>query len=66
MRHLCCGRCSRRLVENFWLMVEAETEPSFASFSLVCDCGERVHVSPRRRPRWVKFPDALADIARHG
>jgi RNase P subunit RPR2 len=65
MRHLLCSRCSKRLIENFWLMVEAETEPTFCSFNITCDCGERVRVTPRRRPRWVKLESALPAIARH-
>jgi hypothetical protein len=63
--HLLCDRCSRRLIENFWDMVDEEIFPTFSGFHLLCDCGARVEVTPTRRPRWVKLPDALAQLGRY-
>jgi hypothetical protein len=63
--HLLCDRCSKRLIENFWDMVDEETTPTFSSFNLVCDCGARIEVIPSRRPRWMKYPDALQIMTGH-
>ncbi len=65
MRDLCCGRCSKRLIEDFWVMVEAETTPMFATFSLTCDCGARIRVTPKPRSRWVRLPEATDHLVRH-
>jgi len=64
-RHLLCSRCSKRLIENFWDMVDEEIFPTFSSFNLVCDCGAHTEVTPIRRPRWIKLPDAQAQLCRH-
>jgi hypothetical protein len=62
-RHLLCSRCSRRLIENFWDMVDEETTQTFSSFRLTCDCGARIEVDPVPRPRWHKWPEALPLMA---
>jgi hypothetical protein len=53
MRHLVCGRCARRLIDNFWVMVEAEPVPTFSSVTLTCKCGEVVSVSTAHGLRWL-------------
>jgi RNase P subunit RPR2 len=56
MRHLICGRCQKRLIENFWVMVEAEPTPTFSRVTITCECGEVVSVSTEHGMRWL--PDA--------
>ena len=57
MRHLVCGRCSKRLIENFWVMVETEPTPTFSRVTLTCECGEVVSVSTGHGMRWLRPPD---------
>jgi RNase P subunit RPR2 len=57
MRHLVCGRCARRLIENFWVMVEAEPVPTFSSVTLTCKCGEVVRVATGHGLRWLPPAD---------
>lgn len=53
MRHLDCGRCSRRLIEDFWAMVHAEPTPTFSSVTLTCKCGEVVSVATAHGLHWL-------------
>ena len=64
-RHLLCSRCSKRLIENFWDMVDEEVFPTFSTFNLVCDCGTHTEVTPIRRRRWIKLPDAQAELGHY-
>ena len=57
MRHLICGRCQKRLIENFWVMVEAEPVPTFKGVTLTCECGEVVSVNTGHGMRWLSPPD---------
>jgi RNase P subunit RPR2 len=57
MRHLDCGRCNKRLIENFWAMVEAEPTPTFSRVTLTCECGEVVSVDVGHGLRWLTPPD---------
>ena len=64
MRHLICSRCSRRLIEDFWVMVEAEPTPTFSRVTLTCECGEIVSVSIGHGMRWLdsisSSPESMA------
>ena len=62
-RHLLCSRCSKRLIENFWDMVDEETTQTFSSVHLICDCGACIEVEPVRRPRWRRLPEAREFMA---
>lgn len=57
MRHLICGCCQKRLIENFWVMVEAEPTPTFSRVTLTCECGEVVSVSTEHGMRWLPRAD---------
>lgn len=57
MRHLTCSRCEKRLIENFWVMVESEPTPTFSSVTLTCECGEIVHVTTGHGMRWLPPAD---------
>lgn len=57
MRHLICGRCQKRLIENFWVMVVAEPVPTFKGVTLTCECGEVVSVTTGHGMRWLSPPD---------
>ena len=56
MRHLVCGRCEKRLIENFWVMVEMEPTPTFSRVTLTCECGEVVAVTIGHGMRWLPQP----------
>jgi RNase P subunit RPR2 len=64
MLDLRCDRCSKILIEDFWWLVEIETERTFSSLSLTCSCGHHVHVDLRPSPRWVRPVDAMPLLAR--
>jgi hypothetical protein len=64
MRHLVCGRCQKRLIENFWDMVKAEPIPTFSRVTLTCPCGEVVSVSTEHGMRWLPPPDPQPSLAR--
>ena len=53
MRHLICDRCQKRLIENFWVMVEAEPIPTFSRVTITCECGEVVSVRTEHGMRWL-------------
>jgi RNase P subunit RPR2 len=53
MRHLTCSRCSRRLIENFWVMVQSEEVPTFSRVTLTCECGEVTSVATGHGLRWL-------------
>ncbi|MEO7223977.1 MAG: hypothetical protein ABIY37_16035 [Devosia sp.] len=57
MRHLTCGRCARRLIDNFWVMVGAEPIPTFSSVTLTCECGEVISVTTEHGMRWLPPSD---------
>jgi hypothetical protein len=57
MRHLSCGRCNKRLIENFWALVGAEPVPTFSRVTLTCACGEVVSVDVAHGLRWLSPPD---------
>jgi RNase P subunit RPR2 len=57
MRHLICGRCQKRLIENFWVMVEAEAVLTFSRVTLTCECGEEVSVAIGHGMRWLPPAD---------
>jgi RNase P subunit RPR2 len=57
MRHLICGRCHKRLIENFWVLVEEEPIPTFSRVTLTCVCGHVVSVSTGHGMRWLTPPD---------
>ena len=57
MRDLFCTNCSKLLIEDFWTMVEAEIVPTFASVSLICECGETVQIRRLRKPRWTRLSE---------
>lgn len=44
MRDLCCARCARVVIADFWTMVRAETVPTFRQIRLTCSCGNRIKV----------------------
>jgi RNase P subunit RPR2 len=64
MLDLSCDRCSKILIEDFWWLVEIETERTFLSLSMTCSCGHLVHVDLRPRPRWVRSAAAAPLLAR--
>ena len=53
MRHLTCSRCAKRLIEDFWTMVEAEPVPTFSRITLTCECGEVVSVNTEHGLKWL-------------
>ena len=57
MRHLCCSRCSKRLIDNFWVMVKEEVTPTFSRVTLTCECGETISVSTGHGMRWLPPAD---------
>jgi hypothetical protein len=57
MRHLVCGRCEKRLIDNFWAMVGSEPTPTFSRVTLTCECGEVVSVAIGHGMRWLTPPD---------
>ena len=66
MRHLICGHCAKRLIENFWTMVEAEPIPTFTRVTLTCECGEVVSVTTQHGMRWLTphDPQPAPDVRR--
>ena len=44
MRHLCCARCARIVIADFWTMLDDETEPTFSRIRLTCSCGHRIKI----------------------
>ena len=44
MRDLCCARCARVIIADFWTMVRDETVPTFTHIRLTCSCGNRIKV----------------------
>ena len=49
MHDLCCARCARVVIADFWTMVQGETVPMFSAIRLTCSCGARIKVELLRR-----------------
>ena len=58
MQHLCCAQCGRVLVEEFWVLVGAETVTMFSSLSFPCGCGHVTRIDQLSRRRWLKLAEA--------
>ena len=56
MRDLCCVRCARVVIADFWTMVRSETVPTFTHIRLTCSCGNRIRVD-------LSHPDPLPALA---
>lgn len=56
MRDLCCARCARVVIADFWTMVRDEPVPTFSRIRLTCTCGARVRVDLSQR--WRYFDDS--------
>ena len=50
MRDLCCARCARVVIADFWTMVREETEKTFSRIKLTCSCGHRITVDLAQAP----------------
>jgi len=63
MHDLCCARCARIVIADFWTMVEDETVPTFSTIRLTCSCGARIRVDLRgRHRRAAAAPPSLAVV----
>jgi hypothetical protein len=62
MRDLVCGRCRKRLIENFWVLVEEEPTPTFSRVTLTCECGHVVSVNTGHGMRWLTPPGSLPSL----
>ena len=62
MRDLVCGRCRKRLIENFWSLVEEEPTPTFSRVTMTCECGHVVSVNTGHGMRWLTPPGALSSL----
>jgi hypothetical protein len=58
MPDLCCARCGRVLVEEFWVLLGAETVTMFSSLSFPCCCGHTTRIEQLNRRRWLKLAEA--------
>jgi hypothetical protein len=56
MRDLCCARCARVIIADFWTMVRDETVPTFTHIRLTCSCGNRIKVDLAEPPEHRIFP----------
>jgi len=56
MRDLCCARCARVIIADFWPMVRAETVPTFTHIRLTCSCGNRIKVDLAQPPAHLSLP----------
>ena len=56
MRDLCCARCARVIIADFWTMVRAETVPTFTHIRLTCSCGNRIKVDLAQSPAQLALP----------
>lgn len=63
MRDLVCGRCQKRLIENFWVLVEQEPTPTFSRVTLTCQCGSVVSVNTGHGMRWLTPPGPQPTLA---
>ncbi len=63
MRHLVCDRCARRLIEDFWIMVQDEPVPMFSSVTITCKCGEVVSVATGHGMKWLPPADPQPDLS---
>ena len=67
MRDLCCARCARVIIADFWAMVRDETVPTFTNIRLTCSCGNRIRVDLEQRPqhRTVHLPKREIGLRLH-
>ena len=63
MHDLCCARCARILIADFWDMVRDETVPTFTQICLTCSCGNRIRVNLEVRPQYRTFHVPRREIA---
>ncbi len=59
MRDLCCARCARVVIADFWAMVRDETVPTFTQVRLTCSCGNRIRVDLAAPPPRLALPPPL-------
>lgn len=56
MRDLCCARCARVVIADFWAMVRDETEQTFTHIKITCSCGHRIKVDLAQPPGRLALP----------
>jgi hypothetical protein len=67
MRDLCCARCARVVIADFWTMVRDETVPTFTHIRLTCSCGNRIKVDLTEllEQRLFQLPRREIGVAAH-